>query len=93
MKFAAVGSALIALWQASGDWLIAPAVAESPEPLWMVLWGVALLGFAAAAREDARRRRVQKDNTAGSPAWDSADDCGAPCAPAMAVQSRRGVAH
>lgn len=64
MKLAAVGSALIAFGHAAGleAWA---SLSNSPEPLWMVLWGVALLSFAAAARED-RRRPEFKDEAAAT---------------------------
>jgi hypothetical protein len=84
VKFAAVGTSLFALWQASGDWLVSAPLANSPEPLWMVLWGVALLGFAAAAREDKRRRLARKSETEPTAGWEAGT---------LDVQSSRGGAH
>lgn len=80
MKIAAVGSALIALWQAT-EWFVTPSLTNSPEPLWMVLWGVALIGFAAAARDDARRRAARRNDAEAPAAWTAVagheDSCGA----------------
>lgn len=56
MKLAALVSAGAAFTESWGAFLAAQFAGPSPEPLWVGLWGLALLGLAAGFRGAARRR-------------------------------------
>jgi hypothetical protein len=89
VKFSAVASGILVLWQASGMWFGDAALVGSPEPLWMVLWGVALLGFAAAARDHSRRHQAEDDvDSKGGVAWTAIRNCSDESA--VAASSRQG---
>lgn len=56
MKFAGLGSATFALIEAIGGNLFD----GTPEPVWMLVWGVALLSFASVAKSVLARRNTRQ---------------------------------